>query len=130
MLKVMNYAAEGDKVFVQEKLFKLAGDDQDFLGFEEIKTVICGIEGVFAQELFADKTIQLKHLQDKTQKDLTSKVWTLYKFEDFHKFKCYLKPLMINKQHIEYALKQKRLEEIKCTSPKNEFKPQINRKSQ
>ena len=49
-MQYMRYAGEEDAAKV-DKTFKMIANGNQYLGFEEIKTLVCGIERVYAKNL-------------------------------------------------------------------------------
>ena len=55
--------------------------DGGSLGYEHLKTIVCGIEGLYVPALLQDRQVQLLYIQEK--ESISNKVWNLGKKEDF-----------------------------------------------
>ena len=55
--------------------------DGGSLGYEDLKTIVCGIEGLYVPTLLHDRQVHLLYIQDK--ESVSNKVWNLGKKEDF-----------------------------------------------
>ena len=82
LLKILDYATPSDQEFIA-KLFHMVGQGHH-LGFEELKLIVCGIEGLHLQTFLSDKEV---HLQHKLMDQKTPKiVWSLRHKDQFNKF--------------------------------------------
>eukprot|EP00347_Sterkiella_histriomuscorum_P006960 403350779 len=119
MMLQMQYVKKGEEEKVTA-VFNLIGNG-NFLGFDELKTIVCGIEGIYLESF-------MKGLQLFLQSDGSSFTMPLDNQINFNKFKNIMREFKITKQQQEYESKLKNLSMISL-SPKSDFKPKLTQKS-
>ncbi|CDW86394.1 UNKNOWN [Stylonychia lemnae] len=121
LMRILKYASNDDRQKVSEA-FKLISNGA-YLGFDEIKTIVCGIEGLYIESFMKDMQIMIPN-----KKLGASTVYQLDTEENFERMMAQLRHFKINKFQFEYQhkLSEKKQQQL---SPVGQFRPTLSKKS-
>jgi len=97
LMRHLKYATQQDHLKV-DKAFTMVAGDSEHLGFEEIKTLICGIEGLHLESIMKSMTVNMKVNGKEERINLGS-------HKNFTMFKKQLKIFAVTKEQIDYEHK-------------------------